>query len=458
MKLYRIIFIGFLCLLPKVIIGQTTWSCAHCSMTINDQKFIATATDQNNIVLEFDAIECLINYQKAGKNIHKLIVTDYNTGILIDATTAFYVKSNDRPSPMGAFLSAYASKDDALQVSSGSVMNWTALLEKFKDSSYGAVEHSHHNHHRSDAYGPIGIMGDHLHPKGGLMVSLRAMHMKMDGNRRGSDKIEDPDIFQDFMVAPQDMTMQMYMLGFMYAPSDELTLMLMQNFTTKQMNLTAQMIMPNGMTTQRDFETQSTGVGDLKIVALYSLWSTLNTSAHLNSTINVPVGDIQNRDDTSMMNDIKLPYAMQLGSGTFDATIGATIKGNTDKLSWGIQQLNTIRTGRNNEDYRFGNLYELNLWGAYAFVPQFSTSLRIQGTSEGTITGIDSELNPMTVTTASTNNYGGEILRSYVGFNGLVYNKLSLGTEIGLPLYQKYHGIFMNETVTVNAGVKYSIL
>tara|TARA_R110002051_G_scaffold7699_2_gene34183 strand:- start:14334 stop:15617 length:1284 start_codon:yes stop_codon:yes gene_type:complete len=427
-------------------------------MKIKDQKFIATAIDQNNSVLEFDAIECLINYQKTEKDIHTLNVTDYNTGNLIDATTAFYVKSNDRPSPMGAFLSAYASKDDALQVSSGSVMNWTALLEKFKNSSYGAVEHSHHNHHRSDAHGPIGIMGDHLHPKGGLMVSFRTMHMAMDGNRRGSDKIEDQDIFQDFMVAPQDMTMQMYMLGIMYAPSDELTLMLMQNFATKEMNLTAQMMMPNGMTMQRDFETQSTGVGDLKIGALYSLWSSLNTTAHLNGAFNIPIGDIQNRDDTPMMNDIKLPYAMQLGSGTFDVTIGATLKGNTDNLSWGIQQLNTIRTGRNSEDYRFGNLYELNLWGAYSFVPQFSTSLRVQGTSEGTITGIDSELNPMMVTTASTNNYGGEILRSYIGFNGLINNNLSLGIEIGLPLYQKYNGIFMNETLTINAGVKYSIL
>ncbi|WP_346882528.1 transporter [uncultured Algibacter sp.] len=458
MKLYKIIFIGFLCLLPRVVLGQTISSCTHCSMAINDQKFIATAIGQNSIVLEFDAIECLINYQKTEKNIHTLKVTDFNTGVLINATTAFYVKSYDRPSPMGAFLSAYASKDDALQVSSGSVMNWTALLAKFKGSSYGAVEHSHHNHHRSDAHGPIGIMGDHLHPKGGVMVSFRVMHMAMDGNRRGSDKIENQDIFQDFMVAPQDMTMQMYMLGVMYAPSDELTLMLMQSFATKQMNLTAQMMMSNGMIVQRDFETQSSGIGDLKIGALYSLWSTLNTTAHLNSTFNIPIGDIKNRDNTPTMKAIKLPYAMQLGSGTFDVTIGATIKGNTDNLSWGIQQLNTIRTGRNSEDYRFGNLYELNLWGSYSFVPQFSTSLRVQGTSEGMITGIDSELNPMMVTTASTNNYGGEILRSYIGFNGLVNNKLSLGFEIGLPLYQKYNGISMDETLTINAGVKYSIL
>ena len=57
------------------------------------------------------------------------------------------------------------------------------------------------------------------------------------------------------------------------------------------------------------------------------------------------------------------------------------------------------------------------------------------------------------VTTASTNNYGGEILRSYIGFNGLVNNKFSLGIEIKLHLYQKYNGIFMNETLTTNATI-----
>jgi len=458
MKLYKIILVGVFGLLSIVALGQSKTSCMHCGMTISNQKFSVTAMDGNDKLLNFDAIECLINYQKKSNKIHSQKVTDYNTLKRIDATTAFYVKSKDRPSPMGAFLSAYASKDEALQVPSGSVMNWEALKAKFKTSGYGEVEHSHHNHHRSDAHGPIGIMGDHLHPKGGFMVSLRAMHMIMDGNRKGSDKIRNQEIFEDYMVAPQNMTMQMYMLGVMFAPSDKVTLMVMQNFVSNQMDLTSQMMMPNGMLMQRDFETKSSGFGDLKFGALYNIWSTLRTSAHLNGNINIPVGTIDNRDDTPMTINAKLPYAMQLGSGTFDLTLGATIKGNNDRLSWGIQQLNTIRTGRNSEDYRLGNLYEINLWGAYSFVPQFSTSVRIQGTSQGKLKGSDSELNPMMVTTADTDNYGGEILRSFLGFNGLISNKLSLGLEIGLPIYQNYNGIFMNETLSINGGLRYNIL
>jgi len=293
MKLLNIVLLSLVCLIYTTALGQITPSCAHCGMTINNAKFKATATHKNDKTLNFDAIECLINFQKSSNEIKNLKVTDYNSGNLIDANSAFYVKSKDRPSPMGAFLTAYASKDDALNVPSGSVMQWDALLEKFKNSDFGVVEHSHHNHHRSDAHGPVGIMGDHLHPKGGFMVSLRAMHMTMDGNRKGADKIKDQEIYQNYMVAPQNMTMQMYMLGVMYAPSDKLTLMAMQNFVSNQMDLTAEMMMPNGMTMQRNFKTGSTGFGDLKLGALYNLWSSLSTSAHLNSSINIPIGSIK---------------------------------------------------------------------------------------------------------------------------------------------------------------------
>lgn len=459
MNFNKTVIVVFLCLLSTLGYAQTKENCTLCSMTISDTKFMATTLNSNDTLLKFDAIECLINYQKKEKDIHTLKVTDYDTGSLIDAKTAYYVKSNDRPSPMGAYLSAYASKDDALNVPSGSVMNWLALQEKFENSRFGQVEHSHHNHHRADSHGPIGVMGDHLHPKGGFMVSLRAMHMKMDGNRNGSNEIEDQEIFQEFMVAPQKMTMQMYMLGLMYAPSDKLTLMAMQNFVSKEMDLTAQIMMPNGMMMQRDFETKSSGIGDLKLSTLYSLWSSLNNAAHLNAGVNIPIGEIENRDDTPMMSNAKLPYAMQLGSGTFDFSIGATIKGNKENVSWGIQQLNTIRTGRNKEGYRFGNLYELNLWGAYSFDTRFSISLRLKGSTQGTLSGIDSDLNPMMVTTTDPENYGGDILRSFIGFNALIFDsKMIVGLEAGLPLYQKYNRISMNEEYTFNAGIKYNIL
>lgn len=462
MKTLKPLLTLFLCLFLTVSWAQNKNQCVHCKMDVNDELHRALA-EKNNETLHFDAIECLINYLKNNDedSFSTLKVADYNSGDMIDAKNAVYLKSKAIPSPMGANLSAFKTEEAAKNAQgekAGEIFSWSEIKLKFKESKFGAVDHSHHNHNKADAYAPSGIMGDHLHPKGGLMVSLKHMYMKMDGNLDGNSSISNENIFSQYMVAPQSMSMQMYMLGIMYAPSDNITLMLMQNIIKKDMDLKAMMMM-NRMTMFRDFSTASNGLGDMKISALFGLYSKNNSTMHINTAFNIPIGSLDNTDDTPMMQNAKLPYAMQLGSGTFDATLGVTYKGNSESWSWGIQLLNTFRTGKNNEDYRLGNLHELNTWLSYGVSDNFSTSLRLSGSSTGKIKGEDPELNPMMVTTTNTSNYGGELMRSALGINFLVPNtKLLFCIEAALPLYQNYNGVFMDENFSLNTAIKYTIL
>ncbi len=466
MKRITILSVLFLCFFLNTIQAQNTNQCVHCNMTINDDLHKASA-ETNDKTVHFDAIECLINYLKIHdeSSFTALKVTDYKTGKFINAKTATYLKSKAIPSPMGANLSAFKNEETAKQVKNkkgGELYTWKSINLKFEGSKFGALDHGAHDHYRPDAHAPIGVMGDHLHSKGGLMVSFRYMNMAMDGNKAGTNDISDQDIYNSFMVAPQNMTMHMYMLGVMYAPSNKLTLMLMQNYAKKDMDLTAQMMM-SGMTMQRDFSTSSTGLGDLKLGVMYGIFDNHKTSLHLNGGLNIPVGDIENRDDTPMMNDIKLPYAMQLGSGTFDFTLGATYKENYTTTSWGTQFISILRTGKNSEDYRFGNVYQLNLWGAYKLSKNFSVSGRILGISEGKLKGIDSDLNPMMVTTANTNNYGSDKIKTFIGANiafpqNSSLKNLRFGIEAGVPVYEDYNGVQMNENLSLNFGLKYTIL
>ncbi|MEX0315354.1 MAG: nitrous oxide reductase accessory protein NosL [Allomuricauda sp.] len=462
MKHIKIVFTVFVCLIFTALSAQKYKQCAHCKMDVKNDKFKAKAIHNTGRTLHFDATECLVNYLKNKKesDFDQLLVTDYNTENYVSASTAYYLKNKSIPSPMGANLSAYSSENEAIAMKKrkeGDVMDWEALKERFVSSNFGVVGHSHH-HHGPDAYAPNGIMGDHLHPKGGLMVSVRYMNMAMSGNREGSSEISDEDIYQRLMVAPQEMTMQMYMLGAMYGISDKLTVMLMQNIVKNDMDLTARMMM-NNMPMLRNFSTASSGLGDLKLGFLYGLVSNEKLSFHINSKFNIPIGDIENRDATPMMADAKLPYAMQLGTGTFDITLGGTLKCNVGDFSWGIQQLNTFRTGTNSENYRFGNLYVLNSWAGYALSNSIGVSARLSGSTEGEIKGADPELNPMMVTTADPDNYGGERIWGGVGVNiGLAKSKLVLGTEISFPLYQNFNGIFMDSDYTLSTCIKYTIL
>lgn len=450
----------------KIEFGEE--DCHHCNMLIKDELHAAQAVTSDNDHLNFDAVECLVNYisTENRNNITSLYVADYgNSGELISAENAYYLKSDAIKSPMDANLSAFDSKDRAEKYRTAEedqVFDWNQLLDLFRRNSINNTSHSHHDHSRPDAHAPIGVMGDHLHHKGGFMLSLRSMNMAMERNKAGTDDIDDSQIFENYMVAPQEMEMNMYMLGIMYAPTNKLTLSAMQGFVSNHMDLTANMIM-NGMMMQQDFFTKSSGFGDLKLNALYGIFNKNNRSFHLNTGISFPTASINERDETPMMQDSKLPYPMQLGSGTLDLTAGGTYKEMYPSFSWGSQLLATFRTGENSEEYRLGNLYQLNLWGAWPLLKNVSISGRAMGVITEEIHGSDPELNLIMIPTADPNNYGGEKLKLFGGVN-ISFNQNSflknfrLGAELGSPVYENYNGTQMNENLSVVIGLKYASL
>ena len=90
-------------------------------------------------VYKFDATECMINFMDEfdTSTIKLYLSNDYsNPGALIDATQATFLISKNVPSPMGAFLSAFKNKEDAVEVQEkkdGKIYTWEALLNQYKD-------------------------------------------------------------------------------------------------------------------------------------------------------------------------------------------------------------------------------------------------------------------------------------------------------------------------------------
>jgi hypothetical protein len=431
-------------------------------MDINDGKFKAFAVDSKGKALEFDAIECLVNHLKSNPDLTHLKVTDYKSGNKVDATSSYYLKSNKLPSPMGANITGYGTQEAALKAQKtydGDVMNWTELKERFRNSNFG-IHHMHH-HNRPDMYGPAGVMGDHLHHKGGLMFSVRHMDMVMEGVLDGTEEVSQEELYNAYMMVPNTMRMQMTMLGVMYAPTNKLTVMAMQSYIQNDMDMTmVHRHQMNGMMMyhETDFSTRSTGLSDLKISALVGLLTHKTSSVHANLGFNIPTGSIERTDETPMNENARLAYAMQIGSGTFDARLGATYRGSSTNWSWGAQQLNLIRIGTNKFDYRFGNRYQCNAWVAHKFSQYLSTSVRLNGMRIEAIQGMDSDLNETMSPMTNPVNYAGTIVRGFYGLNGLLWkNSLALSAEIGMPLYQKADGRQMAENLTLNTGIKYTL-
>lgn len=292
---------------------------------------------------------------------------------------------------------------------------------------------------RADTHAPIGVMGDHTHDAGDVMLSYRYSRMHMDGNRsRTTDESRTSLLGPPpgrFPVLPDEMDMQMHMFGAMFAPHDRITLMGMLPLVNLRMKHVTAM---GGR-----FNTESQHVGDVTTSALITVFHQGPHRVHLNAGVSFPTGEIRHRDDTPLGRQ-RLPYPMQTGSGTYDLMPGATYYGHGDSLSWGLQALGTVRTGRNSLGYRLGNRIEGTGWAALPLGDVVSVSARAKWSSWGNIIGNDDALNPNLVPTADPNRRGGHRLDLLAGVNLYVpigpLGKHRFALEAGFPAYQWLEG------------------
>ncbi|MGC3947850.1 MAG: nitrous oxide reductase accessory protein NosL [Chryseolinea sp.] len=115
-------------------------ACQHCKMTLIDNKFGAEIVSKTGKVFKFDDANCLASFVNSGQvkteDIKLCLITDFaSPGELIDAKTAFYVKSEEIKSPMASNIAAFYD-DVSLQTFNqqwkGEVLSWEGLITQFK--------------------------------------------------------------------------------------------------------------------------------------------------------------------------------------------------------------------------------------------------------------------------------------------------------------------------------------
>jgi len=113
--------------------------CHFCKMTIVDKVHAAEIVTKKGKIYKFDATECMVNFMKEfdRSQIKLFLSNDYlEPEVLIDATTATFLISENIPSPMGAYLSAFKTKAEAEKIQAqkeGKLYSWGALIAYFSD-------------------------------------------------------------------------------------------------------------------------------------------------------------------------------------------------------------------------------------------------------------------------------------------------------------------------------------
>lgn len=326
---------------------------------------------------------------------------------------------------------------------------------------------------RPDSHAPIGVMGDHVHKKGEWMMSFRTMRMSMHGNRNGTSSLSPEDIVQtqknafaampmqpaNLRVVPRKMNMEMQMLGAMYAPTDRVTLMAMTSYKNTEMD---HLTFMGGIGVQRlgTFTTETSGLGDTQVSALFQLGSGIDASWHGTLGVSLPTGDNEEIDEIlTPMNirpTVRLPYPMQLGSGSFDLISGLTYSNHSAKLGWGSQWRSVLRVKDNSDNYRLGDEHQLSTWGSYMVAPSVSLSGRLTYMHKGNIRGKDA-LIMAPVQTADPNRHKRQRLDAGMGANWILSNEnYRLGLELTVPVWQRLSGPQMETDWGLSLGLQWS--
>jgi hypothetical protein len=328
---------------------------------------------------------------------------------------------------------------------------------------------------RPDGEAPVGVMTDHIHPKGQWMFSYTYMDMYMKGNKIGTKMVDDNTVFQNYYMAPDNMNMQMHMAMVMYGLTDRITLMGMFNYVINDMNMSmnnaGMMEMMQNMPgmvmtgTAADFQMKSktSGFSDTKVYALYSLEDKSKERITVGLGLSLPTGSIKKTGLTLIDSNGRQAYPMQLGTGSYSLLPSITYVRQGFAFSWGSSLSADIKLNNNSAGYKWGNVYDATAWVSYRFLSYLSGSLRAEGISSGKISGSDNDIAILSNNdpNANTNNFGGQRVYMYAGLN--FYNEkwpvknIHFLAEYGLPVYENLNGPQMSVHGTILAGVQYML-
>lgn len=90
--------------------------CSFCRMAISEKQFASEIITDDERVLKFDDIGCLLRFrQKASDGLRPaaIFVSDYDSREWVTAEKAFFVKSKTVKTPMGSGIVAYADQSKA---------------------------------------------------------------------------------------------------------------------------------------------------------------------------------------------------------------------------------------------------------------------------------------------------------------------------------------------------------
>ncbi|MGZ3696038.1 MAG: transporter [Bdellovibrionota bacterium] len=182
------------------------------------------------------------------------------------------------------------------------------------------------------------------------------------------------------------------------------------------------------------FKDRTMGWGDVLIDAIHPLY--LSSSFLLFGDIgaSLPTGSINKKNPSNPGSNYA--YNMQMGSGTFDAEVGAVAIYLNPIFQTGTHLSTYQRFGENRNDYRLGNLYKADAWFdvpvGLGFTPRLVGYYKVKTA----IHNMDKTLGRNVYTEFYHHDQRNWDVSAAVKFEHGLFGHTSLMAEVGKPIYQ----------------------
>ncbi|MFQ5480155.1 MAG: transporter [Thermodesulfobacteriota bacterium] len=312
---------------------------------------------------------------------------------------------------------------------------------------------------------PMNIAGGGVPETHEFRFKVSPEFMKMEGLLDGTDEIQPQSLtgmpaMGKFMAAQREMNMTMLNAAAGYSFTERFFGGAMFMWMKKDMNMLFSPMMKM-MAKTPDYDMKSEGMGDTMLMGKYRLYSddplvpTSQVSLFLG--LSLPTGSINEKNANhplGMRRGEQLPYGMQLGSGTFDPSVGLLYQGSSSPLWWGANLTYTPRLYENSRGYRLGHQYRYDLYAMYQFRYNTLVQFQINGRYQNSIKGQMDELHtgqsgravqgdaasPIMTPLWDEDNYGGHKISTTLGLQWQPFPMHIIDISVGLPLFQDLNG------------------
>lgn len=236
---------------------------------------------------------------------------------------------------------------------------------------------------RLDAPPPSAVRHALLAEAGSWLFGYRYERQDFEGLRDGREDESRSDLVaDDYSVFSEEMTWQTHTFQVLYGLDEMCSLYLELPVIEKELE--------GEVAGGGSFDSDSNGLGDLEVGLVRTLREQDGEVLRGNLGVSLPTGSYDEEDDGAV-----LPYAMQLGSGTFDLYPGLTWMNQGEEWTWGLQGQARLRFGKNDDDWAASNSFTFQSWAARPLSRSVVGTLRLQWKAWGDYHGENEELDAL---------------------------------------------------------------